>query len=514
MKGAFVFACLVIYVGALYNPMPKSSLVTVSRMEQNIENGFKSAVANVTTPSPSGSSGLMDSAVVPQNWSSILNSFRDEEKSFVTIEQITRNQFWIDPIPQERLDELQKLQERENRSETLGVFRSPLELTESLSSKVTIVIKSFERTSCVVSYVRSIRKHYPTIPILLAEDSRDWKNTADRLKEDEHLTIFALPFDSGVSAGKNFLIDHVKTPFVVISDDDLLFTEHTSLEHLLADMESSGADVVGGCVDSHDTDSDCHGDLDMFYRDPILPSSETAGYSTLQLKPLEHRFMELVTQRDGSTNITHTPHCKEADMVTDFFLARTAFVSRIRWDPFFKVGGDEDFFYRAKKSQAFLRFCTSTKILHKSNSCLTKANEARYMRFWGRKQSFTNYFFVKHTPISHLELPTALADWKCECDDNPLVRDSRECNLPMVDRKDCRAVWQYASSNFRPPISSLTFNAPGSLIEDGLVYYVSPTEKSQHNNDPPVVHHANAMPRAKSETEPKLIDQSTQVAIE
>merc|ERR1712048_1269003 len=101
----------------------------------------------------------------------------------------------------------------------------------------------------------------------------------------------------------------------------------------------------------------------MFYRNKVRNSFDRPPerrYSTLQVRECPHQFMEIVEQRDGSVDTTHTPYCKEADMVANFFIARTAFVvDQVRWDPFFKVGEHEDFFYRAKLSHAYIRFCTN-----------------------------------------------------------------------------------------------------------------------------------------------------------
>ena len=91
-------------------------------------------------------------------------------------------------------------------------------------------------------------------------------------------------------------------------------------------------------------------------------SDSEASYSTLQVREVRHQYYEVVKQRDGTISNT-TPYCKEADMVANFFISRTAWVSEtVRWDPYFKVGEHEDFFYRAKLARAYIRFCTNVVV--------------------------------------------------------------------------------------------------------------------------------------------------------
>ncbi len=50
-------------------------------------------------------------------------------------------------------------------------------------------------------------------------------------------------------------------------------------------------------------------------------------------------------------------------MVANFFMSRTAWIAEtVRWDPYFKVGEHEDFFYRAKLAKGYIRFCTDVVV--------------------------------------------------------------------------------------------------------------------------------------------------------
>lgn len=74
----------------------------------------------------------------------------------------------------------------------------------SLDDMVTICIKTFERYPCLNRLITSIRKYYPTIRIIVADDSINFKQiTFDRL---DH---FKMPPGIGFNNGKNLAISQV-----------------------------------------------------------------------------------------------------------------------------------------------------------------------------------------------------------------------------------------------------------------------------------------------------------------
>lgn len=113
-----------------------------------------------------------------------------------------------------------------------------------MKDKVTLIIKTFERPQCINRLIYSIRIMYPTIRIIVADDSRELRP----IFGVEHLRM---DYDSGVSAGRNLALSKVKTPYVVTLDDDFVFNDRTKLEKWLEILERTNLDMVGGNVDGH-----------------------------------------------------------------------------------------------------------------------------------------------------------------------------------------------------------------------------------------------------------------------
>lgn len=81
---------------------------------------------------------------------------------------------------------------------------------------VTLVVKTFERPKALRRFLASAQRVFAG-PILVADDSR-----RPFVSADPQITVLALPFDSGVGAGKTALLEHVTTEFVWACDDDFV----------------------------------------------------------------------------------------------------------------------------------------------------------------------------------------------------------------------------------------------------------------------------------------------------
>lgn len=178
---------------------------------------------------------------------------------------------------------------------------------------VTFIVKSFERFHCLDRLIASLRRYYPDVRVIVADDSRQ----APPPSKDYEL--LRLPFDSGLSAGRNAMLEMVTTKWFLLLDDDFVFTSATDVGLLRAAAEH-GHDVVGGAV----------------------------------IEKGKVRRYEGVLRRDGDTLrydrsflADHGDH-QTCDMVMNFFLGRTEAVKKVRWDPRLKLAEHSDFFWRAK----------------------------------------------------------------------------------------------------------------------------------------------------------------------
>lgn len=180
---------------------------------------------------------------------------------------------------------------------------------------LTAIIKTFERPSRCQSLVASIRALHPRLRIIVVDDSRTATDFGD-------VDYVRLPFDSGVSAGRQAALDRVETPYLVSLDDDHLFYHRTRLSAALELLRSEPEiDILGGQTI----------DLPLFivhdFRTAWLPPVAAAPKT-----PLGTRF--------GPAEVM--------DKLPSFYVARTAATRKVGWDPALKRLDHADFFARAR----------------------------------------------------------------------------------------------------------------------------------------------------------------------
>src|SRR5271156_5678760 len=91
-----------------------------------------------------------------------------------------------------------------------------------VAGKVSVLIKTFQRPRTVNAAVAGIRRFYPLVPIIVADDS-----SAPVTFDHAGIIVHRLPFDSGVGKGRNFLVSQVRSPYLLMCDDDHVFTRET-----------------------------------------------------------------------------------------------------------------------------------------------------------------------------------------------------------------------------------------------------------------------------------------------
>ena len=183
------------------------------------------------------------------------------------------------------------------------------------TSGITAVIKTFERPKACARLVRSVQRLYPAMPIVVVDDSLEPRPIPGT-------SLVSLPFDSGVGAGRQAGLDHVRTPFLLNLDDDFLLYRGT---HLAAALDALSRhrqlDLIGGRVI----------DLPLFITHDFRRASLFATDATPKVAP---------GIRFGNVEVL--------DKVPNFFLARTDAVRAVGWNPRLKRLDHAEFFTRAK----------------------------------------------------------------------------------------------------------------------------------------------------------------------
>ncbi len=196
-----------------------------------------------------------------------------------------------------------------------------------VSQVVTVIMKTFQRPLTAARAVEHLRRHFPEIRLLVADDSRE-----GLAFEHPRAEVVRLPFDSGVSKGRNALLERVETPFFLLMDDDHWFSRQTKLARMLGILERERFDILA-----------CH----VFFRrhtERMFPKRRLNGFF-MNLR-LENGTLELIDAHHQKTRAWCV-----CDLVENFFLARTESVRALGgWDERLKIAEHTDFFIRAQRA--------------------------------------------------------------------------------------------------------------------------------------------------------------------
>jgi len=178
---------------------------------------------------------------------------------------------------------------------------------------ITIVIETFERPKRLKRLIETIRPRFPSIRIFVADDSR-------RPRRPENVDrFFEMPYDSGVSAGRNLMVNHVKTKYFLLLDDDFLFTDQTDIAGMYRILESSDIDILGGAM-----------------------GNRRGQWNSIEISN------GVLREGRNRNKYGETAGCIVCDKVKNFLMART---SRVRefggWPEELKIGEHLPFFVRA-----------------------------------------------------------------------------------------------------------------------------------------------------------------------
>ena len=191
---------------------------------------------------------------------------------------------------------------------------APSEHSELLN-ELTIVIKTFERYKTLDRLLRSIKKYYPSVKIIVVDDNL-------HPKEISGVEKINMPYNSGVSAGRNAGLSDITTKYGLFLDDDFIFFKKTKLDDSLNLIDSDQRiDILGGKV------------ID-------LPLFTIHDYSKIGLYPTESKPVAPIGSKISGLPVY--------DKVPNFFICRTDRVRKVGWDNNLKRLDHADFFTRAR----------------------------------------------------------------------------------------------------------------------------------------------------------------------
>jgi hypothetical protein len=180
--------------------------------------------------------------------------------------------------------------------------------------------------------VKSFHQYYPDAKIVVADDSE-----FPQVRED--CTVIQLPYDSGLSAGRNALVDDSTTPYLFMTDDDAQVTEATDIQRMYDILVEGDYDIVACRV--------------------LAPNKNNRTYQGwIKVVGDElHVVPATVEPEEGVIDV---------DVTMNTMIAKRESLKNVRWTDSLKVGEHLDFFLKAKDADLKIAYVPSITCLDRA----------------------------------------------------------------------------------------------------------------------------------------------------
>ena len=263
---------------------------------------------------------------------------------------------------------------------------------------ITVIAHSANRCELLKRLVSSVRLRYTKVKISVTcecdPDDKTCPIDPTRIDISTDVDWYQVPFDFGLSRGKSFLISQVTTEFVLVLDDDFVFTYSTCVECMILKMKSRlhsallPLDIVGI---------------------PILEDERAFGAFRGSLSLSDSRFAV-----DPIVKSTSPDGCARVDICPMVFLGRSARMKLFHWDENLPVGEHEIFFLSNQAQGIQVAVCSDSTLTHfrvpvGGSTAEYRARRERqrdYMRavFANIGISHTMYLFQKYSHHSYRDV--------------------------------------------------------------------------------------------------------------
>jgi glycosyltransferase involved in cell wall biosynthesis len=204
--------------------------------------------------------------------------------------------------------------------------------------------------------------------VIVADDSPSLPDFIGPALQRFQVELHHLTFNVGLSAGRNYLVDQVTSPYFVLFDDDLLVIEDDFIEEMLDSLKRNGATITSASVEDG-------------------PGKRWFGHFTVEDHVLWRNYY-----------LTNLPEF-QCRFCPNFFVANTEHFRKhkICWDEQFKIEEHDDF---------FLRFPSTLKVFHLKKAMIRRSphrlENPKYNEFRYSNEPYKKMFLRKYGLKSEL----------------------------------------------------------------------------------------------------------------
>ena len=196
---------------------------------------------------------------------------------------------------------------------------------------VTVGITAFDRPDKLRRCLTSLWARYPSARVIVADNGCQHVDAATLCPKNGTVRYVKLPYDAGLSACRNAIVDRLETPLLLLMEDDFVVDERCNLDAML-DVVTAHPDI-GVCGAMHE----------MSYRSSVKAATPCGFFGT-----------DVVFLRSPAHHAPRGTKFHMAEFVSNFALFRREFLATHRWKNDLKVGEHIEFYLRVRREGRWL----------------------------------------------------------------------------------------------------------------------------------------------------------------
>ena len=232
-----------------------------------------------------------------------------------------------------------------------------------IENNTTICIKTIYRQKLLDTHLTDIRKLLPNIRIIIADDSDEKYKLKNKqvINKFKNIEYIPLPYDSGLSKGRNEAVKNVKTKYTILTDDSRVITDINEIYNLMIFLdENYKYSVICANIKERGKFTYMFESIhltDDKYRELIHSKLEVKNILKrnnkidVSIKNLDKNNTLHLINKDLQLYDTHTG--------VNCFIARTDVLNKYNWDNKLKLGEHKHFFLKLFLNNVNVLYCNN-----------------------------------------------------------------------------------------------------------------------------------------------------------
>jgi len=222
-------------------------------------------------------------------------------------------------------------------------------------------VKTIYRSKAISKFVSDTRRILPYVTIIIADDSDDdykiknQKSIQNASPNDPNIIYIPLPYDSGLSKGRNECVKKVKTLYTIITDDTRTINHADSVYKLVDYLDKNREyDIITGFIPER-------GDIDKAYTNifKYIKINDILVSSKKEILNLIDNLNNKIEIKKNNINEMNNNGYYKTDIGINSFIARTNILSKYPWNDNLKMQEHSYFF--------LILWCNNINILYDKN---------------------------------------------------------------------------------------------------------------------------------------------------